>query len=108
MENKMGYGRRDISDNILNILKKKNISIDEFSRLMKISLKDAGRVLDGRVILSDDSINKVIHVLNISEDDLYSECNRAHYRHEFEDDKNRNLIMNIIDMYINLKEKEAI
>ena len=104
----MGYSRRDISDNISTILKKKDVSTEEFSRLMGVSMKDAGRVLDGRVILSDDSLNRIINALNINEEELYTECNRAHYRHEFEDDKNRNEIMNIIDMYINLKEKEAI
>ena len=101
----MGYNRMDISDNLSNILQKKSIGIEEFSKLMGITLKDAGRVLDGRVILSSDNIAKVVKNLNIDEKELYSECNRVHYRHEFKHEKNRNEILRIINAFINLKEK---
>lgn len=109
----MTFNKRKIADNITNILMKKEISIGEFANLLNVQLKDICKIIDGRVLLSTNVINKIVNTLNIDEKELYNDNNnnyeniRYYLRHKFSDPDNYDRVLDILDMYIDLEEKKA-
>lgn len=97
---------RNMGAYIKNELLKQGKDIHDFSIESGYSVKDAGKIFDGRLILSPKQINHIASVIGVSLDKMIScgDSNAVECMGSFSDEKNKEMLLDYIDRYIDLKE----
>ena len=101
---------RMLGFNVRKIMEKENKTVSDLSKVLNCSEHDFDRFLMGRAILSYKQIKTLAENLNITVFELLNGNEEEYYKYavqcygEFEDIKNREKILNIIDGYMDIVE----
>lgn len=103
---------RIIGNNCRLQLIQNNVSADTFADALGYSLSDVEKLCDGRLFVTEKDVADIADYFGISEDDLYRDYGQAQYTGEsfmhcmgqFKREENKDLILDIFDMYCDLKE----
>lgn len=95
---------RIIGYNINKIIKQKNIKKSEFASNLNYSDSDVNRIIEGRLVLTPQDLFDIAEKLNVSIEDLIKDKKYSGCMKKFINKDYREKILDIIDMYIDLKE----
>lgn len=98
---------RMIGNNIHSLMSKKGITPEHLSERTGFSNNDLQRIFDGRLILSPNDFKAISDALNVKIEDIMSEHESdcfVHCMHDFQDVKNREMILDLMDAYIDVVE----
>ena len=102
---------RMLGRNIQLDMEKMGIGEDEFAQKLEYSLFELKKLFEGKLLVAKKDLDKIAEALNESYDELIRERNREDYNAVFDcmgtfsDEQNEDRILDLIDMYIELKEK---
>lgn len=103
---------RVVGNNIRFYLNRQGISVDTFAKELGYSFFDAQKLLDGRLFSTQQDLQDFARYLHISEEDLVTskedDCyvgeGFMHCMGRFKNLENQNKILDIFDMYCDIKE----
>lgn len=100
---------RKLGVNIFTIMQKSGISREELAKRLQCSYREVCRILEGKLMLPPRRIAEVASILGTTKHDLMNlQSDRAvpelEYMKEFTDLDNLDLILDLMDEYIDLKE----
>ena len=92
--------------NLGAFIRSKVSDVDEFAKATGYSLKDIGRIFDGRLLLSPTQMKNIANVIGCTLDDMiYNEYSaEVEYVGKFSDKRNEEMLHDYIDRYVDLKE----
>lgn len=101
--------RRTIGANIFECLKQKNIKLDTLAKSMGYSVKDVQNLVEGKVIVSPEELDKIAgclgttknHLINASSDYALPDLQ---FMKKFSNPDNLDLIIDLMDEYVECKE----
>ena len=101
-------GRR-LGANIAILMREACISYEELATRLNFTLRDVYRLVEGRLLLPPKVLEKVAEALGRTKEDLmYYEAKdvlpELQYMKEFKNPENLNLVLDLLDEYIELKE----
>ena len=106
----MDYTRM-VGRNIQLIMKEKNIEKNEMANRLHYSYAEICRLLEGKLLLLPQQMKEIANLLGVQTLDLKRERSREEYgafsdcMGFFSDETKEDDILDIIDMYIDVKEK---
>ena len=102
---------RMLGRNIQLDMEKKGISETDFASKLGYSLSELKKLFEGKMLIARHDLKNIAHCLN----ETYEELVRVRSKEEYEaifdcmgsfsDEENEDKILNLIDMYIELKER---
>ncbi len=103
---------RTIGNNCRLLLQKSGVSEEVFARELGYSNLDVKKLLDGRIFTTDRDIQDIANYFHVSANDIlidqgnekYEGSGFMHCMGNFTDDANKDKILDIFDMYCDLKE----
>lgn len=107
--NNMANVGRKLGVNIFTLMQKSGISRQDLAQKLQCSYRDVCRILEGKLMLTPRRIAAIAEVLGTTKHDLMNlQSDRAvpelEYMKEFTDLDNLDLILDLMDEYIDLKE----
>lgn len=102
---------RMLGRNIQLDMEKKAICEKDFAQKLGYSLSELKKLLEGKMLLAKKDLENIALQLGESYDDLVTERSKEEYEAIFDcmgyfsDEENEDRILDLIDMYIELKEK---
>ena len=105
----MANAGRKLGVNIFTLMQYAGISREELAEKLNYSYGDICRILEGRLMLSPAEIKKIANLFGISKGELlHYEADKyvpeLQYMKEFSDTANLDKILDILDVYVELKE----
>lgn len=103
---------RVLGNNIKMLMNKNNVNSEEFANGLGYSLFDVQKLCDARLLATDQDVVDISHYFGVTPDYLYSVHENDNYSgpgfmncmHQFKKPENEEKILNIFDMYCDLKE----
>ena len=101
---------RIIGNNIRLELEKKSIKLSEFANKTGFSMADIHKLMEGRLFIPPLQLNEIANALHITKEQLIENRGREEYNllvdnfREFKNEKNQELVLDLIDMYADLSE----
>lgn len=100
---------RKLGVNIFTIMQKSGISREGLAQKLQCSYREVCRILEGKIILPPRKIEEIAIALGTTKQELMNfQSDRAvpelEYMKEFTDLNNLDLILDLMDEYIDLKE----
>ncbi len=103
---------RVIGDNIKLLLQQKNIEKKVFAEAMGYSPYDIAKICDGRLFITDEQLNKIASFFHVSKEVMMKRCDENQYTGAgfmecmgtFKKEDNKDKVLDILDMYCDLKE----
>ena len=100
---------RKLGANIFTLMQNSGISREDFARKMDYTYRDVCRIIEGKLMLSPIEITRVAEVLGTTKKDLlHYEADgfipELQYMKEFSNTENLDLILDLLDEYVELKE----
>lgn len=98
---------RDIGNNIRWQLNVKNISRERFCKKLNYSEIELDKLLEGRLAVFSSDINDIASFFSTDKEDLveyYPQRDNLHCMGNFSSKENKDKILDLFDMYCNLKE----
>lgn len=100
---------RKLGANIFTLMQNSGISREDFARKMNYTYRDVCRVIEGKLMLPPIEISRVAEVLGTTKKDLlHHEVDgfvpELQYMKEFSNTENLDLILDLLDEYVELKE----
>ena len=102
---------RMLGRNIQLDMEKHDISEAEFASNLGFSIAELKKILEGKMLLAKKDVENIAQHLQETYDELVRERTREEYESifdcmgSFSNEENEDKILNLIDMYIELKEK---
>lgn len=83
-----------------------NKSIQSLAEESGYSTKDIGKILDGRLFLSPKQIEEIANVLELNVDEIINctDVDPIECMGEFTKEENKDMLLDYIDRYVDLKE----
>lgn len=83
-----------------------NKSIQSLAKESGYSIKDIGKIFDGRLFLSPKQIEEIANVLELNVDEIINciDVDSIEYVGEFTKEENKDKLLDYIDRYVDLKE----
>ena len=83
-----------------------NKSIQSLAKESGYSIKDIGKIFDGRLFLSPKQIEEIANVLELNVDEIINCTDEDHIEcmGEFTKEENKDMLLDYIDRYVDLKE----
>ena len=103
----MGNFARLLGNNIRDCLKKQNKTIEEFSNDMGYSIQEGYKIIEGRILIPPNELNKISNYLHCEKESLLLENSNLD-KYQFSNQENLDFILDLIDDYIYLRENIAI
>lgn len=105
----MANNRRKLGVNIYTSMQHAGISCKDFAEKLNYSYRDMRKIIEGRLMLPPAEIKKIADALNMKKSDLlHCENERVvpelQYMKEFSDPDNLDIILDILDDYVEIKE----
>ena len=81
-------------------------SIQLLAKESGYSIKDIGKIFDGRLFLSPKQIEEIANVLELNVDEIINctDVDPIEYMGEFTKEENKDMLLDYIDRYVDLKE----
>ena len=105
------FTARTLGNNITLLLKQGGIEIPEFAKALGYSVEEVQRLRDARLYTTEEDIQDIAGYFGISEEELYIPREGEyigegflHCMGSFKDEMNKEKILDIFDMYADLKE----
>ncbi len=100
---------RKLGVNIRTCMLEANISLDNFAEYLGYSIKDAWNVIEGKVIIPPVELEKIASFLGTTKSELMNRESDSlvpdlQYRKEFNNPDNLNRILDLMDVYVELRE----
>lgn len=93
---------------IFALMQKANISLEDFSKAMSYSVKDACNVIEGKVVVPPVEFARIAEVLGITKRELLEydpeQIPELQYMKKFDNPDNLDLILDLIDEYVECRE----
>lgn len=85
---------------------KQNKSIQSLAEESGYSTKDIGKILDGRLFLSPKQIEEIAGILDLDINEMINciDVDSIEYVGEFTKEENKDMLLDYIDRYVDLKE----
>ena len=105
----MAYSRI-VGQNIQLVLQQKGVRLEQLAQQLGYSLIDLHRVLDGVLMIDGDEIREFANILKVELSELLDQRDETEYRGllhcmgEYHDAKNKDKILDYMDMYIGIEE----
>ena len=83
-----------------------NKSIQSLAKESGYSIKDIGKIFDGRLFLSPKQIEEIANVLELNVDEIINctDVDPIECMGEFTKEENKDMLLDYIDRYVDLKE----
>ena len=83
-----------------------NKSIQSLAEVSGYSTKDIGQILDGRLFLSPKQIEEIAGILDLDINEMINciDVDSIEYVGEFTKEENKDMLLDYIDRYVDLKE----
>lgn len=83
-----------------------NKSIQSLAKESGYSIKDIGKIIDGRLFLSPKQIEEIANVLELNVDEIINctDVDPIECMGEFTKEENKDMLLDYIDRYVDLKE----
>lgn len=83
-----------------------NKSIQPLAEESRYSTKDIGKILDGRLFLSPKQIEEIAGILDLDINEMINciDVDSIEYVGEFTKEENKDMLLDYIDRYVDLKE----
>ncbi|AKN33781.1 hypothetical protein Ccar_24325 [Clostridium carboxidivorans P7] len=106
---------RVLGNNITLLLNQKGISKEAFAKALGYSCFDVQKLCDARLLTTEEDIKDIADYFNVTTDELFTYRDDNAYTGEgfmhcmgkFNQPENREKILDIFDMYCNIKEALA-
>ncbi len=104
---------RMLGRNIQLDMIKKGIDEKDFANQLEFSLSEVKKLLEGKLLIVKKDLEKIACALNETYDELIRKRSKEEYQlvfdciGSFSDDENEDRILDMIDMYIEIKEKSC-
>lgn len=103
---------RVLGDNIKLLLAQRGVEKDTFARALGYSLLDVEKLCDARLFTTEDDVRDIADYFKVMPETLYVRQDEGmyvgdvflHCMGQFKDLKNRERILDIFDMYCDVKE----
>lgn len=105
----MAYSRI-VGQNIQLVLQQKGISLEQLAQQLDYSLIDVHRIIDGVLLIDGNDIKEFAKILKVELSELVDQRDETEYRGllhcmgEYHDAKNKDKILDYMDMYIGIEE----
>lgn len=101
---------RKLGVNIFTVMQKSGISREELSQRLQCSYREVCRILEGKIMLPPRRIADIASALGTTKHDLLNlQADKAvpelEYMKEFSDLDNLDMILDLMDEYVDLKEE---
>lgn len=106
----MKYSRRVIGTNIWALMEEQNINRKQLAEDLGYSFRDVCRLVEGRLLLAPDELQRVAEHLHTTQAELLSCENRENkapvfqYMQKFSEVENLDRVLDLLDEYVELKE----
>lgn len=92
--------------NLGAFIKSKVDDVPAFAEAMQLSIKDVGRLFDGRLYPSIDAVKHIAKIINIDVDELINQEHDDPIRYDgkFSNNVNKEMLLEYIDRYCDLAE----
>ena len=105
----MARTRGRLGANIAMLMREAGINCEELAAQLNFTLRDVYRLIEGRLLLPPRVLEKVAEALGRTKEELmYYEAKNVlpelQYMKEFKNPENLNLVLDLLDEYIELKE----
>lgn len=106
----MKYSRRVIGTNIWALMEEQNINRKQLAEDLGYSFRDVCRLVEGRLLLAPDELQRVAEHLYTTQAELLSCENRENktpvfqYMQKFSEVENLDRVLDLLDEYVELKE----
>ena len=102
------FGRR-LGVNIYECMNQKGVSPEEFAEKLSYSMKDVWNIIEGKVLIPPMVMDRIVEILGMTKQDLFDYQTDTmlpdlQYMKEFDDPKNLDTILDLIDEYVELRE----
>ena len=100
---------RMLGDNINDLMQKAEIRPEVVAKQLNCNLNDVWNILEGKVVVIPDVLNKIAECLGVSEEDLVKTdidgyLSRVECLENFSNPDNYDFILDLIDEYVELVE----
>ena len=103
---------RILGSNIKLLLNERGVSTEEFAESLGYSFFDVQKLCDARLFTTEDDIKDIANYFNVAVEDLYFDQGDSKYTGEgfihcigqFKSYENKQKVLDIFDMYCDLKE----
>ena len=103
---------RTIGNNCRLLMKQREITEEAFAHALGYSFTDVKKLLDGRLLTTDRDIQDIAAFFNVTTEyiladrgeDAYSGAGFMHCINRFADEADKDKVLDIFDMYCDLKE----
>lgn len=105
----MAYSRI-VGQNIQLVLQQKGLRLEDLAQQLGYSLIDLHRIVEGVLLIDGDEIREFASVLKVELSELLNQRDETEYRGllhcmgEYHDAKNKDKILDYMDMYIRIEE----
>ena len=105
----MAYSRI-VGQNIQLVLQQKGIRLEELAQQLGYSLIDLHRIIEGVLLIDGNEIKEFANILKVELSELLDQRDETEYRGllhcmgEYHDAKNKEKILDYMDMYIGIEE----
>lgn len=106
----MKYSRRVIGTNIWALMEEQHINQKQLAIDLGYSFRDVCRLIEGRLLLAPEELQRVAERLHTTQAELLSCENRENktpvfeYMQKFSDVSNLDKVLDLLDEYVELKE----
>lgn len=100
---------RNLGVNIRMCMLESGISLNDFAECLGYSIKDVWNIIDGKVIIPPAELEKIASILKTTKSELINRKSNSldpdlQYMKEFGNLDNMNIILDLMDEYVELKE----
>jgi len=100
---------RVLGQNISLQMKKAQLSEQRLADILKCSVMDIYKILEGNIILSMNEIRKIADIFSVGVDKIITPCMEQDYKQllncmgDYENPNSKNKILDFIDLYVQLE-----
>lgn len=100
---------RVLGQNINLLMKKAGLTEEELSNVLKYSIVDVYKILEGNIILSANEIKNIADALSIKAEEIITSRSEQEYKvllncmGDYKNPDNKNKILDFIDLYVQLE-----
>ena len=100
---------RKLGVNICVFIQKANISLESFAEHLGYSIKDVWNILEGKIMLPPNELDRISGVLGTTKSELISyesdnQVPELQYMKEFSNPDNLDIILDLMDEYVECRE----